>query len=192
MKRLYILFISIVICTATSHSQLLDILRNIKIRPGFVILNTGDTLLGSFEFNDCKENYRLVIYRDPVTYNSQAFEPQEVKLLSISENYYRPIEYKHEWVLMRVIFEDKLKFFHHKRFFTTFSNTGYSNEYYIIKPDGETLMVSTDVFYPFKTKAGYFFKDCPSVYEKIKNNTYSVKELPEIITEYNEWLKANK
>lgn len=188
MKRLNLTLIVLIIFSVTAHSQLLEKLLNIQIRPGFAILNNGDTLLGAFEFNDSKDNYRLLVYKNPVSHRNYAYLPQDVEFFSVDSLYFRPIEYENEWIFMRILFEDKVKLYLHKKFYTTFSHSGYYNQFYVIRPDGKSLMISTDNFYAFKNRAGNFFRECQNVYRKIMNNTYTVRNLSEIIEEYNNWL----
>ncbi len=188
MKRVNLFVLFLLITSVSAKAQILEKLLNIQIRPGFAILTNGDTLLGAFEFNDAKDNYRLLVYKDPVTHKNFAYLPQDVQVFSVDSFYFRPIEFENEWIFMRILFEDKVKLYLHKKYYTTFSHTGFYNQFYIIKPDGKSLMINTDVFYPFKTRAGNFFKDCETVYRKITNNTYTVRNLPEIIDEYNNWL----
>ncbi|HRZ98435.1 MAG TPA: hypothetical protein P5084_12840 [Paludibacter sp.] len=191
MKKPIILFLFIFLFfNQFSNAQLLEKLLNIQIRTGFAILNNGDTLLGCFEFNDSEDNYRMLVYKDPVTHKNSAYLPQDVNLFSIDNLYFRPIELKDEWVFMRVLFEDKMKMYLHKKFYTTDAYSGFYNQFLIQKPSGEKLLVTIDNFYPFKTKVGNFFKDCPAIYSKIKNNIYQANDLFKITMEYNEWLKG--
>jgi len=190
MKKLFLfLFAFILFFCSNSNGQVLEKLLNIQIRPGFAILNNGDTLVGSFEFNDSKDNYKLLVYKDPVTYKNSAYLPQEVEFFSIDSLYFRPLELKDEWVFMRILFEDKIKLYLHKYFYTTYSYSGFYNQFYLKKQNGENLMVTIDNFYPFKKKVGDFFSDCPEIYKKINNNTYKSNDLLKIVLEYNEWLK---
>ncbi len=188
MKSLKFIFGFIIFFSFSAQSQILEKLLNIQIRPGFAILSSGDTLLGAFEFNDTKDNYRLLVYKDPVTHRNNAYLPQDVVIFSVDSFYFRPVEFENEWVFMRILFEDKVKLYLHKKFYTTFSHSGYYNQFYLIRPDGKRLMINTDNFFPFKSRAGNFFKECETVYRKIINNTYTVRNLPEIIVEYNNWL----
>ncbi len=191
MKKLIIIFVlSFLLFNQYTNAQLLEKLLNIQIRSGYAILNTGDTLLGCFEFNDSKDNYKILVYKDPITHKNSAYLPQDVNIFTIDSMYFRPKELKDEWVFMRVLFEDKIKMYLHKNFYTTFSYSGCYNQFLIEKPTGEKILVTVDNFYPFKTKVGNFFKDCPAIYSKIKNNTYQAKDLFEITVEYNEWLKS--
>ncbi len=188
MKRINFFVLFLLVFSVSAHSQILEKLLNIQIRPGFAILNNGDTLLGAFEFNDAKDNYRLLIYKDPVTHKNLAYLPHDVQIFSVDSFYFRPVEFENEWVFMRILYEDKVKLYLHKKYYTTFSRSGFYYQFYVIKPDGKSLMINNDKFFPFKTRAGNFFKDCETVYRKIMNNTYSAQNLPEIIDEYNNWL----
>lgn len=189
-KHFIILFISFFFFSQYSNAQSLEKLLNIQIRSGFAILNTGDTLLGCFEFNDSKDNYRLLVYKDPLTHKNSAYLPQDVDFFVIDSLYFRPKELKDEWVFMRILFEDNMKMYLHKNFYTTYSYSGFYNQFFIEKPTGENILVTVDNFYPFKTKVGNFFKDCPDIYSKIKNNTYQAKDLLKITLQYNDWLKS--
>jgi hypothetical protein len=190
MKRVIYSVLFLLTFSISAQSQTLEKLLNIQIRPGFAILNNGDTLLGAFEFNDAKENYRLLVYKDPLTHKNKAYLPQTVQIFSVDSFYFRPVEFENEWVFMRILFEDKVKLYLHKKYYTTFERSGFYNQFYIIRPDGKSLMINTDNFFPFKTRAGNFFKDCETVYRKIMNNTYTAKNLLEIIEEYNKWLNS--
>lgn len=190
MKRVIYSVLFILAFSISAPSQTLEKLLNIQIRPGFAILNNGDTLLGAFEFNDAKDNYRLLVYKDPLTHQNRAYLPQDVEVFSVDSFYFRPVEFEHEWVFMRILFEDKVKLYLHKKYYTTFERSGFYNQFYVIRPDGKSLMINTDNFFPFKTRAGTFFKDCETVYKKIINNTYTAKNLLEIIEEYNNWLNS--
>lgn len=175
-----------------SNAQVFEKLMNIQIRSGYAILNSGDTLIGSFEFNDSKDNYKILIYKNPLTHKNSAYLPHDVEFFAIDSLYFRPVEYKGEWYFMRILVEDEMRMYLHKNYYTTYSHAGVYNQFYILKPTGESIMVTIDYFYPFKTKAGNFFKDCPAIYSKIKNNTYQPKDIFKITLEYNEWLKKNK
>jgi hypothetical protein len=190
MKRVIYSVLFLLTFSISAQSQTLEKLLNIQIRPGFAILNNGDTLLGAFEFNDAKENYRLLVYKDPLTHKNKAYLPQTVQIFSVDSFYFRPVEFENEWVFMRILFEDKVKLYLHKKYYTTFERSGFYNQFYIIRPDGKSLMINTDNFFPFKTRAGTFFKDCETVYKKIINNTYTAKNLLEIFEEYNNWLNS--
>ena len=190
MKKPIIIFLlSFVLYNQFIYAQLLEKLLNIQIRSGYAILNTGDTLLGCFEFNDCMDNYKILVYKDPVTLKNSAFLPREVSIFTIDSMYFRPKELKNDLVFMRVLFEDKMKMYLHKKYYTTNSYSGFYNQFLIEKPTGDKILVSNDSFYPFKTKVGNFFKDCPAIYSKIKNNIYQSNDLFKITMEYNEWLK---
>ena len=174
------------------YSQKLDELLNIKYRTGFAILNNKDTLTGRFEFNDCEQNYRLLVYSNPVTLKKSAYKPKEVKYFSLDTIFYIPKELKEGWEFVQLISNDTLKVYLRKRFFTTNTGSGSENQIMYEKPSGEYLLVSFNNFYSFKTRVGAFFSDYPELSKKIYNNTYTKDDVLKIALEYNNWLKGKK
>jgi len=193
MKRQQFVFIIICLLLSSNiYSQKLDELLNIKYRTGFAILNNKDTLTGRFEFNDCEQNYHLLVYSDPVTLKKSAYKPQEVKYFSLDTLFYIPKELKEGWEFVQLISNDSLKVYLRKRFFTTNIGSGSENQIMYEKPTGEYLLVSFNNFYSFKTRVGGFFSDDPDLSKKIYNNTYTKNDVLKIALEYNNWLKKNK
>jgi hypothetical protein len=98
MKKQHLLLVPfcLLICL-NSFSQKLDILFNVKYKPGFAILNNRDTLLGCFEFNDCKQNYLQLVYINPVSNKKSAYNPEEVTFFCLDSSYYFPKELKECW-----------------------------------------------------------------------------------------------
>ena len=193
MKRHQFVFIITCLLLSTNiYSQKLDELLNIKYRTGFAILNNKDTLTGRFEFNDCEQNYHLLVYCDPVTLKKSAYKPQEVKYFSLDTLFYIPKELKEGWEFVQLISNDSLKVYLRKRFFTTNIGSGSENQIMYEKPTGEYLLVSFNNFYSFKTRVGGFFSDDPDLSKKIYNNTFTKNDVLKIALEYNNWLKKNK
>ena len=188
-------FVFVIICLLSSiniHGQKLDELLNVKYKIGFAILNNNDTLTGRFEFNDCEQNYRLLVYSNPVTLKKSAYKPQEVKYFSLDTIFYIPKELKEGWEFVQLISNDTLKVYLRKRFFTTNTGSGSENQIMYEKPSGEYLLVSFNNFYSFKTRVGAFFSDYPELSKKIYNNTYTKDDVLKIALEYNNWLKGKK
>ena len=183
----FILFINL-----KSQGQKLDNLLNIKYRTGMVILNSGDTLRGSIEFNDCKENYQYLVYINPLTSKKSAFEPQKVYCFTIDSLLFFPKELKDGWEFVRLLYYDNLKIFLRKHFFTTNMSSSFENQIMFEKPDGNYILISFDNFYPFKTKVSDFFGEDPDLADKIKKNTFTNKNILKIAVEYNNWYKQNK
>jgi len=193
MKKqyLYLVLISLFISIEAS-SQFLDNLLNVKHKEGFAILNSGDTLRGSFEFNDCKQNYELLVFINPVSFIKSAYKPDEVMFFSLDSIYYLPKELKDGWEFVQLISNDNLKVFLRKRFFTTNTGSGSENQIMYEKPDRKYLLVSFNNFYPFKSRVGNFFSDDIELSKKIYNNTYTKADVLKIALEYNNWLKEKK
>lgn len=193
MRKYQLLLIAIILLNSLKiQGQKLDKLLNVNYKAGMVILNSGDTLRGSFEFNDCKENYQLLVYIDPLNNEKSAFEPQQVYCYMIDSLLFFPKELKEGWEFLRLIYYDNLKIFLRKRFFTSNVSSGTENQIMYEKPDGKYILVSFDNFYPFKTKVGDFFSDDTDLANKIRNNTLTKKDILKIAIEYNEWYKQNK
>jgi hypothetical protein len=193
MHKLKLSLLSFILLFSLSiQGQKLDKLLNVKYQPGFAILNSGDTLIGAFEFNDCEQNYRFLVYIDPVSQKKRVYEPQKIKYFNIDTLYFLPKELKDGWFFVRIILNDSLKVFLHKHFFTTDISSGAENQIMYEKPNGEYLMVSYDNFFPFNKRVGDFFSDDPKLYKKITNNTYTKNDILKIATEYNDWLRNNK
>jgi len=133
-----------------------------------------------------------LVFIDPVTLKKRAFDPREVKMFSIDSLTFFPKEIKGEKVFMRILINDILKVYLNKHFFTNDINSGSTNEFLCLKPTGESILVSMDSFYPFKTRVGDFFRDDNDLYLKIKKNRYSNKDLFKIAIEYNDWLRDTK
>lgn len=174
------------------YCQKLDVILNIKYRTGFAILNSKDTLTGSFEFNDCEQNYKILVYLNPVTLKKSAYNPQDVTFFSLEGIYYVPKELKEGWEFVQLISNDSLKVYLRKRFFTINTGSGVENQLMYEKPGGKYLLVSFNNFYNFKTRVGDFFRDDYKLSNKIFNNTYTKDDVLKIALEYNEWLLKKK
>ena len=93
---------------------------------------------------------------------------------------------------MRILIEDQLSVYLHKHFYATNMGSGVENQFFVQKPNGEHILISTSKFYPFKTKVGAFIKDHNQLYEKLRKDIYTEKDLFKILIEYNEWLRENR
>ena len=191
-KHQFLLIAIILLNSLNSHGQKLDKLLNVNYKAGMVILNSGDTLRGSFEFNDCKENYQLLVYINPLSNEKSAFEPKQVYCYMIDSLLFFPKELREGWEFVRLIYYDNLKIFLRKRFFTSNVSSGTENQIMYEKPNGKYILVSFDNFYPFKIKVGDFFDDDIDLASKIRDNTYTKKDILKIAVEYNDWFKQNK
>ena len=193
MKRQHLLLTSIcLMISLNSFSQKLDEILNVRHKEGFAILNNGDTLIGNFEFNDSKQNYLQLVYIDPVSHKKSAYNPEEVNFFSLDSSYYFPKELKDGWEFVKLISNDCLKVYLHRRFFTTDIGSGDENQIMYEKPNGEYLLVSFNNFYPFKTQVGAFFSDDPDLSKKIYSNKYTKDDVLKIALEYNNWLLIKK
>lgn len=188
-KHHFILILFILFVCLNTQGQKLDKLLNVQYKAGFVVLNSGDTLRGGFEFNDCEQNYHLLVYIDPISTKKQAYEPQEVEYFMLDSLVFMPKELKDGWVFVRLLIYDRLKVYLYKRFYTSNTGSGVENQIMYEKPDGKYLLVSFDNFFPFKTRVGDFFSDDPELREKINNDTYTKKDVFKIAMDYNEWLR---
>jgi hypothetical protein len=166
----------------------LDQFLGTKYEAGAAILTNGDTLIGAFEFNDSEENYRTLYYIDPRTKEKKVYEPREVTYFYVDTIAFQPVESNDGLVFMRVVLSDKLKVYFHKHFTTTSTGSKVIGQFYCVKPNGERLVISNDVLYPFNSRVGKFFSDYPELYNKIRNYTYGYKDFYKIIEEYNDWL----
>jgi len=184
-----ILILLILLVNQNTQGQKLDKLLNVQYKAGFVVLDSGDTLRGGFEFNDCEQNYRLLVYIDPLSAVKQAYEPQEVEFFMLDSLVFMPKELKDGWVFVRLLIYDQLKVYLYKRFFTSNTGSGVENQIMYEKSDGKYLLVSFDNFFPFKSRVGDFFRDDHELYQKIDNNTYSKKDVFKIASDYNDWLR---
>ncbi|MHB9140537.1 MAG: hypothetical protein ACYC25_01515 [Paludibacter sp.] len=192
MRKLQLMLLSFfMLINMNVQGQLFDELLNVKYKPGFAILNNGDTLRGAFEFNDCKQNYQMLVFVDPVTLTKSAYEPKEVKYFVLDSLTFQPKELKEGLVFVRLLLYDSLKVYLHKRFFTSSVSSGVENQIMYEKPNGKYLLVSFDNFFPFKTQVGNFFSDDPELSEKIENNTYTKKDIFKIALDYNKWLRRD-
>ena len=193
MKKQHLLLASLcLMISLNSFSQKLDKLLNVKYKTGFAILNNRDTLLGSFEFNDSKQNYLQLVYLNPVNHKKNSYNPEDVTFFCLDSSYYFPKELKDGWEFVKLISNDSLKVYLHRRFFTTNIGSGNENQIMYEKPNGEYLMVSFNNFYPFKTKVGDFFSDDPDLSKKIYSNKYTKDDVLKIALEYNNWLIKKK
>lgn len=191
-KHQFILLSFIMLINLNTQGQKLDKLLNVKYKAGFAILNNRDTLTGGFEFNDCEQNYRMLVYIDPISSKKTAYEPQEVKYFMLDSLTFLPKELKNGWVFVRLLIYDSLKVYLHNRYFTSNTGSGVEKQIMYEKPNGEYILVSFDKFYPFKTRVGDFFSDDQTLCEKIEKGIYTSKEMFKISYEYNDWLRTNK
>jgi hypothetical protein len=188
--RFFYLIFSILFLSINTYSQeKLDKLLNVQYKIGFAILNSGDTLNGPFEFNDCEKNYQLLVYIHPNDFSKRAYNPQEVKFFALDSTYYLPKELKEGWVFVQLISNDKLGVYLHKRFFTTQMGSGSENQLMLEKPNGQYLLIPLNNFFPFKFKVSEFLSDDETLYKQIQNGTYTRKDILKIAYEYNNWLK---
>jgi len=192
-KHQFILLSIILLISQNNKAQGLDKLLNVQYKPGFAILNTGDTLTGAFEFNDCEQNYRILVFIDPRNSKKAAYEPQQVKYFMLDSLTYMPKELKDGWGFVRLLLYDNLKVYLHKKFITSNIANGIENQIILEKPNGKFILVTLDRFYPFKTKVGDFFSDDPDLYEKINKGIYKndIKDIFKISNEYNNWLRMS-
>jgi|GEM_PF-2092422 len=188
-KHHLMLILFILLVNMNAEGQKLDKFLNVHYKAGFVVLNSGDTLRGGFEFNDCEQNYQLLVYIDPVSEEKTAYEPQEVEYFMLDSLVFMPKELKDGWVFVRLLLYDHLKVYLYKRFYTSNIGSGVENQIMYEKPDGKYLLVSFDNFFPFKTRVGDFFSDDPELRVKINNDTYTKKDVFKIALDYNEWLR---
>jgi len=193
-KKQFVLLFFILFVSLNNNAQDLDKLLNVQYKPGFVILNTGDTLTGAFEFNDCEQNYHVLVYIDPISTKKTAYEPQQVKYFMLDSLTYMPKELKDGWVFVRLLLYDNLKVYLHKHYITSNLANSIENQIMYEKPNGKFILVTLDRFYPFKTKVGDFFSDDPDLFEKIDKGIYknNIKDIFKISNEYNDWLRMYK
>src|SRR5665647_801212 len=118
MRKLQLMLLSFfLLINMNVQGQMLDEILNVKYKPGFAILNNGDTLRGAFEFNDCNQNYHMLVYVDPITLTKSAYEPQEVKYFVLDSLTFQPKKLKDGLVFVRLLLYDSLKVYLHKRFY---------------------------------------------------------------------------
>jgi len=193
MKRHQLIMTTICLLLSMNiYCQKLDKLLNVKYKLGFAILNSKDTLTGRFEFNDCEQNYKILVYLNPVTLKKSAYNPQDVTFFSLEGIYYFPKKLKEGWEFVQLISNDSLKVYLHKRFFTINTGSGVENQLMYEKPGGKYLLVSFNDFFNFKTRVGDFFSDDTELSKKIFNNIYTKDDVLKIALEYNEWLLKKK
>ena len=189
-KNIICVFLFCISLLYNLKGQTFDNILGVKYQTGYAVLNNNDTIQGVFEFNDCEQNYKLLVYLDPLTRRKIAYNPQEISLFVLNDKIFKPVELKYEWFFMRVILEDELKVYLHKNFYTIIISSGVNTEIYMIKPNDEKLLVSFDNFFPFKTKLANFVEDCADLVQKINNDVYVRKDILQIAQEYNEFLKS--
>jgi len=193
MQRNHLILLSfIMLINLSAHSQRLDKLLHVKYKEGFAILANGDTIDGNFEFNDCEQNYKLLVYINPVSLTKKAYTPEEVTYFALDSLFYLPKKFKDGWEFVQLISNDSMKVYIHKHFFTTDIRSEKENQIMYEKPGGEYLLVSSSSFFPFKTKVGDFFSDDTELLKKINNNVYTKDDFMKIAYEYNIWLKKKK
>lgn len=175
-----------------TYSQALDKFLNVKYKNGFAILCKGDTLEGKFEFNDCEQNYKLLVYLNPDGKGKKAYEPQEVKYFALEDVFYLPKQLDEGWEFVQLISNDNLAVYLRKRFITTNTGAGTVNQIMYQKSNGKYLLVSFDPFFLFKPRLTEFFSDDQELCKKINNDTYTKKDVLKIALEYNNWLKQQK
>ncbi len=173
----------------TKVAQKLDKFLKVKYGAGFAVLNNGDTIYGKFEFNDCPQNYKLLVHLDTLDYTKDAYNPNEVRYYALGKNIYVPHPSKDGLVFMRVLLEDSLRVYQHKHFYTSYTRTGFTNQFYCIKPTGEELVVSAGSDSPFVASTTKFFSDYPELCYLIKKKKYTQKDLYKIALIYNDWLR---
>ena len=191
MNRLFLLLVScILIFKIDANGQFLDKIFKLPLKPGFVVLNSGDTLRGNIIFNNDYRNYQILSFKDSITNKRTDFEPQKVKCFSIDSLFFYPKIYKNNWVFMCLLLNDSFKVYLYRYYFANPYVIGTETSYIYEKPDGHYLQVLWNKVFPFKKKAGDFFKDYPELSEKIYNKTYKMEDLFLIAKEYNKWLKG--
>ena len=157
---------------------------------GVALLNNGDTVRGAFEFNDSEENYHVLYHIDSISFQKRVYEPREIKILYLDTLAFRPVESETDGlVLMRIVLDDQLKVYYHKHFQTIFSDTKVISQFYLIKPNGQKLVISHKINFPFNARMSKYMKEDQVLYTKIRKFKYGFNDFYTIIEEYNNWLK---
>ena len=190
--KVVLMLVVLLFCLNIYSQKGLDKLLNVKYKTGYAILNSGDTLNGCFEFNDCEQNYRLLVYVDCSTFKKQAFDPQDVKFFSLDSLYYIPKKLKTGWEFVELIANDSLKLYWHRRFFTTYIDSNVNKEIMFEKPDGKYLIIPNDKNYSFSVRVSDFFSDYSDLSKMIDKGIYTRKDIFKISVEYNNWLTKGK
>lgn len=175
---------------AQTITDAMDELLNVKYTYGEAVLTNGDTLRGAFEFNNCKDNYKNLVYRISSSPQKQLFTPDEVQYFYLNENWYFPKEYDGEKYFMMLCYNDSLSMYLHRHYYTTNEANRCTFYYLLEKSNGDKLFVKNNPDFHFKSKVGNFLQDCPEVAFKIKKGKLGFKNLTDIVREYNDWLHA--
>jgi len=191
-RKHFLLIFYFVMLALNAKGQFLDKVFGIKYHKGSVILNNGDTLRGKIMFNNDYSNYNTLIFRDTITNKNTNYKPREVKSFSLdSLIFYRKI-LNNQWVFECLLLNGDLKVYLYRYYMSTGYTSGTETSYIYEKSNGQYLMISTYITYPFKKRVSEFFSDYPELSEKIYNKTYKFNDLFLIAEEYNIWLKNKK
>lgn len=180
----------IVLGQKPTWGEKLDHTLKVKFKTGFAVLSNGDTLTGKFEFNDCQQNYQLLVHLDTLNYKKEAYKPDQVKYFGLDKDLYAPHQSKDDGlVFMRVLLDDSLKIYQHKHFYTSYTGNSFANQFYCVKSTGEELVVLPASDFPFIASTTKFFRDYPELCYLIKKKKYTKKDLYKIGLIYCDWLR---
>ena len=195
MKKIVLLFFLSILNIDAYCQSALEKFFGVEYHKGFVVLNNGDTIKSTIIFNNSWGNYYNVRLIDS-NKNITSYGPKDVLVFSFDSLYFYPKKFnvtkkRSKDAFMCLLSDDQLKVYLHRYHFNNGVVDGSGTAYILEKSDNESVQIIYNRMFNLKKHAGYFFKDCSHISEKINNKTYKVGDILRIAHEYNEWLKQN-
>ena len=221
MRKSYhlLLLVFTSLCTIVSNAQEKnDSVKLFTIYPGYVVLNSGDTLKGYLMLKNKISNQGKVFFfktadsKEP----SAKYEPKDIKAYKVANRFYESMKYSPEYTTMRYCFLLRTTTGHinlyeayyddKKRIKIDEKDIWNSKIDFSFREDelkeqllgcrkGEELQDFGSLPYlmKFKKSMSEYLSDCPEIAKKIvgKEEGYVYGNLEKIIIEYNDWYLKN-
>ncbi|HLG03096.1 MAG TPA: hypothetical protein VI731_05835 [Bacteroidia bacterium] len=182
MKNAFVILLLIGACSFTPvHAELIW-------KPGYVILNSGDSVKGEIKINTKKELplFQKVYYRDGKV--SKTYKPEQVKEYGFETTKFFSRKVDGEFQFMKALTLGALNFYEWQYEIQKPSGIVLEKEYYIEKNDGASKIE--------RVKSGKFKKivadlmaDHTELVQRVQSEDkkYDAAEMQKVVEEYNEW-----
>jgi len=142
--------------------------------PEYLISTRGDTLHGEVKIFSSGPVDRAQV---SVNKKKTTFQAQEIRLLFIENEFYKPMKFENSIRFMKVLKAGYLSLYAFRP-----ANLMTYDGRYIAKMDGAAMEVPN---LTFKKTISKFLEDCPTVSTALKEDQYKRSELDKVIDDYN-------
>lgn len=162
----------------------------VTFTPGYVVLNTGDTIKGEIKNNPKKQFdlfSKVLVKLDEE--RRKTYKADKVKSYTFEDNTFIAKKMDGEMVFMKRISEGAIDLYEFQYEWINAKNeTEIRSEYYVEKEGTEE---------PVRIKSGRFRKqiaeimsDNEEIVKELEDNKYDVENLAEVVENYNKWAKG--